>query len=61
MNPPHQKAAATLPLVRWAIYSSMADRKVYDINLTPGEGWQGKHGRLPRAARASNRVRIPAP
>jgi hypothetical protein len=73
MNHPHQKAAATLPLVRWAIYPSIADRKVDDSDGTPRHGWQchgpdaaspnrqGKHDRSLRAARASNRVRIPAP
>ena len=72
MNYPHHKAAATLPLVRWAIYPYLADRRVYDIDVTPADGWQGhcpeaaypnrqgQHGRVLRAARASNAVRIPA-
>ena len=35
MNPPHHKAAATLPLLRWASYPSTADRKGDDSDLTP--------------------------
>jgi hypothetical protein len=73
MNHSHKKAAATLPLVRWAIYPYLADRKLYDIDGTPGDGWQGdgpdaaypnrqgKHDRSLRAARASDAVRSPAP
>jgi hypothetical protein len=73
MNASHQKAAATLPLLRWAIYPYLAERKVYDLDGTPGDDWQGdgreaaypnrqgQHGRVVPAAWASNAVRSPAP